>query len=141
MMFFIVNKNNDEFVNRRWWWDPRRSLHTSVNLLVTSNGYLNFANLFFAYLHKWSCAAQKCKQNRNWKYAHNFTRCIQWSVWKVFLFPTCRWIFLKNINDLQKFDSLNKRIYDLMFIVMFARSYQLVFLSINHCVADISPEF
>ena len=50
-------------------------------------------------------------------------------------------IFLTNINDLQKFDSLNRRIYDLMFIVMFARSYQLLFFSINHCVADISPEF
>ena len=59
-----------------------------------------------------------------------------------YFFPTtCRWIFLKNINDLQKFDSLNRRIYDLMFIVMFARSYQLLFLSINHSVADVSPEF
>ena len=107
--------------------------------LLPSNGYLNFANLFFEYLHKWWCAAQKCKQNRNWKYGQNFTSCIQWSVWKVFLFLFK--IFLRNINDLQKFDSLNRRIYDLMFIVMFARSYQLLFLSINHSVADVSPEF
>ena len=55
----------------------------------------------------------------------------------IFLFK----IFLTNINDLQKFDSLNRRLYDLMFIVMFARSYQLLFLSINHCEADISSEF
>ena len=30
-----------------------------MNLLVTSNGYLNFANLFFEYVHKW------CVQLRN----------------------------------------------------------------------------
>ena len=59
----------------------------------------------------------------------------------VYFFSTTEDIFQKNINDLQKFDSLNRRIYDLMFIVMFARSYQLLFFSINHCVADISPEF
>ena len=38
-------------------------------------------------------------------------------------------------------DGLNRRRYNLMLSVILARAYQLVFLYINHFLADISTQF
>ena len=112
-----------------------------MNLLVTGNGYLNFAQIHFLHM-----SINGLVQLRN---ANRIGTENMLTVLLAVHSDPCGKYFdsfstaedKKNINDLQKYDSLNRTIYDLMFIVMFARSYQLLFFSINHCVADISPEF